>query len=97
MQNRICIIQATLNNLSTSDANMRIELNKLRVGLPCAMIYTYTYKPLIGMTGETSPKGRTTYYEYDDLGRLTVVRDHDLKILREICYNYAGQVENCVP
>ncbi|MBO9657861.1 MAG: RHS repeat protein [Chitinophagaceae bacterium] len=38
---------------------------------------------------------RTTYYEYDGFGRLSVVKDDAGKVLRKICYNYAGQEVNC--
>lgn len=33
-------------------------------------VSTYLYKPLIGLSSETDVSGRTTYYEYDGLGRL---------------------------
>jgi len=37
------------------------------------LINTYTYKPLIGITSTTDPRGITTYYDYDNYGRLKVV------------------------
>jgi YD repeat-containing protein len=60
-----------------------------------AFVSTYIYNPLVGMTSETDARGRTIYYEYDKLSRLILVRDHDNNIIKKICYNYAGQVENC--
>jgi YD repeat-containing protein len=56
---------------------------------------TYTYKPLIGMTSETDPNGRTQFYEYDAFGRLSLVRDKDNNVLKKVCYNFSGQIENC--
>lgn len=85
---------AVLNNPSSSEASLQAELNKLR-SLSNALVTTYTYKPLVGMTSETDPRGRTTYYEYDGFGRLSVVRDHDRNVIKKYCYNYAGQQENC--
>ncbi|WP_346855973.1 RHS repeat domain-containing protein [uncultured Draconibacterium sp.] len=51
----------------------------------------YTYQPLIGMTSQTDPSGRTTYYEYDDFGRLEYVRNHKGEIINKNDYHYANQ------
>ena len=56
-----------------------------------AMITTFTYKPLVGMTVMTDPRGRTTTYEYDDFGRLEIVKDHEGKLLEEYQYHYKGE------
>ena len=58
-------------------------------------VFSYSYKPLIGMTSDTDPSGRTTYYEYDSFGRLSKVKDDQGNIVKHICYNYTGQVINC--
>jgi YD repeat-containing protein len=91
--------QTTLNNPLTTDVQMQQALNNIRTGLANtkAFVTTYTYSPLIGITSETDPNGRTKYYEYDAFNRLSIVRDQDNNILKKICYNYAGQVENCCP
>jgi len=44
------------------DATLRSQLNNLR-GIPNALVTTYTYKPLVGMTSQTDPQGKTIYYE----------------------------------
>lgn len=83
-----------VSNILTTESDLRNELNKLRT-LTNSFVTTYTYKPLVGMTSETDPRGRTTYYEYDVFNRLILVKDNLGKILKKICYNYAGQQEDC--
>jgi YD repeat-containing protein len=54
----------------TYHSNIFDLLNGLRNSLPNAHVYTYLYKSLVGMTSETDPSGKTTYYEYDSSNRL---------------------------
>ncbi len=49
----------------------------------------YTYLPQIGMTSQTDPNGVTTYYRYDSLGRLKLIKNDDDAILERYGYNYA--------
>jgi hypothetical protein len=86
------IILTTVNNSSTTDANMRAELNKLR-NLTGSNATTYTYDPLIGMTSMTDPSGYTTYYEYDSFNRLKFVENKDSKVLKSYDYHYKTEVQ----
>lgn len=54
---------------------------------------TYTYKPLTGVTSVCDPNNRITYYEYDELQRLILIRDQDKNILKKFAYNYHLQTE----
>ena len=70
------------------EGDLRTALTALRTSLPQAMVTTYTYDPLIGITSITDPKGNITYYEYDEFNRLWQVKDSDGKILSENQYHY---------
>jgi len=56
-----------------------------------ALMSTYTYDPLVGVTSSTDAKNQTTYYEYDGFQRLLNIRDHNGNILKSYDYNYAPQ------
>jgi YD repeat-containing protein len=81
-------------NAPSSDSLMRLELNKLRTLTGC-FVSTYTYKPLVGVTSETDPNGKTIYYTYDKFNRLTLIRDRDNYVIKKFCYNYSGQPVDC--
>lgn len=56
-----------------------------------AEISTTTYHQINGVTSETDTKGRSTYYEYDNLGRLKYVKDQDGNLSKTYDYYYAVQ------
>ena len=89
------ITQSQIDAAIDNDASLRSLLNALRTNLPDALVTTYTYKPLVGMTSETGHDGKTIYYEYDEFNRLSLIRDHNNKIIKKICYAYAGQSGEC--
>lgn len=57
-------------------------LHALRSKLPKADVSVMTYEPEVGITSKTDGRGMTTYYEYDDMGRLSCVRDNDYNIIQ---------------
>lgn len=87
------ISMAIVNNPADDNA-LRTELDKLR-NLTGTLVSTYTYKPLTGITSETDERGRSVFYEYDQLNRLLLVKDNEGNIVKKICYNFSGQAENC--
>ncbi|TAE17167.1 MAG: carboxypeptidase regulatory-like domain-containing protein [Bacteroidetes bacterium] len=79
----------------SSDESLRNVLQKLRLQLPQAVVNTYTYRPLIGISSQTDANNKTTYYFYDAFNRLSLVKDRNGNVLKRICYNYQGQPEVC--
>ncbi len=86
----------TLNSQPfTANITLTGPVDDIRIFPTDAFITTYTYNPLKGITSETEPNGKSIFYEYDALNRLSSIRDYEGKILKKLCYTYAGQVENC--
>jgi len=77
-----------LDELCEDENNWETFNNSLRDYFDETFITTYTHDPLIGVTSITDPKGLTSYYEYDDLGRLSAILDKDGNILKEYEYHY---------
>jgi len=73
---------------SGTESVVQQKLDQLRGTLSGAMVTTYTYRPLVGMTTMTDPKGDRTTYEYDSFGRPKTVKDSNGNVLTENQYNY---------
>ncbi len=67
------------------------QIETLKIQLTNSMVTTYTYKPLVGVTSITDPRGDTVSYEYDEFNRLKYIKDKDGNILSKNKYNYANQ------
>ncbi len=71
-----------------SEGNLREALRDLRNALSNAMITSFTYDPLVGVTSITDPRGQVIYYKYDAFNRLSQVVDKYGHIVSENQYNY---------
>lgn len=67
------------------------SIDELRLYPRQAMMSTYTYVPLIGISSLSDASGRITYYEYDSFGRLKLIRDQNQNILKKYEYKYASR------
>jgi hypothetical protein len=63
-------------------------IDELRLYPKGALMSTYTYAPLIGMTSQCDPSSRLTYYSYDTMGRLKLIKDQYGNILKRYDYEY---------
>ncbi len=91
VSNAIPNISNITNSAYPDDAELYSMSNSLRNGLPNALVTTYTYKPMVGITTQIDPKGITTKYEYDDFGRLKSIRNNDEKTLQSFNYHYRNE------
>lgn len=80
------------NSPHLAEVDMIDKLNDLRGNLvdSNAQVWTYTYKPLVGMTSETDPTGKIVRYDYDGLGRLIHRWDKDNNLIDKLRYNYSN-------
>ena len=73
----------------TLESGIAVLVDEVRLHPVGARMSSYTYDPLVGLTSQTDPSGRTTTYEYDGLGRLLRTRDEQGRILSQQQYHYA--------
>lgn len=85
-------IAGTVPN-TTNEVSMMAYLQGLRSRLSAfpALLSTYTYQPLVGLTSATNPRGITTFYRYDPMGRLSHVLEKD-NVLASYYYSYHNQI-----
>jgi len=68
--------------------NYDTYVDELSLHPSAAQMRTNTVAPLIGIISESDIDKRITYYEYDGLGRLKVIKNQDGKIIRQYEYQY---------
>jgi YD repeat-containing protein len=92
------LVSQSILDAPTGDPQLRsyLDLN-VRKKLPNALVTTYTYKAMVGMTSQTDPGGRTFYYNYDAYARLSFILDKDQNVLKRFTYGYAGQASGPPP
>jgi YD repeat-containing protein len=65
-----------------------VAIDDVRIYPKDAQMKSYTYDPLIGITSVIDETGKATIYDYDDFGRLAVIRDGDRNIEQSFEYVY---------
>jgi hypothetical protein len=63
-------------------------LDELRLYPKSSQMTTYTYDPLVGVTSQCDIRNSLSYFEYDRMGQLKIIRDQDKNILKTFEYKY---------
>jgi hypothetical protein len=69
-------------------------IDEVRLFPADALMVTYTYDPLVGITTKADVNSRISYYEYDAARRLQHIRDDGFNILKKYEYAYQNNNEN---
>lgn len=76
------------------------SIDELRLYPENALMTTFTYEPLIGITSQADQNSRIKYFDYDIFQRLYLIRDQDNNILKKTEYYYTdnrGGYNGCNP
>lgn len=84
-----------ISGVTTTTISGTGSIDEVRLYPRAAFMNTYTFKYSVGTTSHCDENNKITYYEYDSHSRLILIRDQDKNIVQKICYNYAGQFQNC--
>lgn len=63
-------------------------VDELRLYPDGSRMSTYSYHPMVGLTGQCDINNRATYYDYDGLQRLMDIKDQDGNIIKTYQYHY---------
>ncbi len=90
--NSVWIIQSQVVSLNSATTTYTIsltgQLDEVRFYPQNAQMGSFTYDTGMGLTSVTDPNNRSTFYQYDELGRLKLIKDDQGKILKTYQYNY---------
>ena len=86
-QNANQVVSIFSLNGNLTDAQVRSVVNPLRA-IPNTKVTTYTYDRVFGLTSITDPSAVTSFYEFDILGRLKLIKDKNGSILKQYRYEY---------
>ena len=79
---------SALQTASNNGTLTKDSFSSLRTALPNAMITTYVYKPLVGVTTITGANGISENYTYDSANRLEEIKNDKNEVLKTFQYNY---------
>jgi len=85
-QNGWTLYQTTVTGVSTVTISGSGIIDELRLHPSTANMETATFEPFIGRTSSVDLNNTVSYYLYDSLNRLKVVKDKDLNVIKKYDY-----------
>ena len=64
------------------------RIDEVRAFPKGAQMTTFTHLLMVGISSQTDANNQTTYYEYDEMSRLKLIRDSNKKIVKSYEYAY---------
>jgi hypothetical protein len=93
--------EADSGSSSVSDVTLQVFFANLRSSLSgsnaLVAVTSYTYACGLGITSVTDQQGRTNYYIYDSIGRLSYIQDQDKNIVKRFSYAYGSPAPTVIP
>lgn len=81
-----------LAGATTVTVQGNVIIDDLRLYPSSALMSTFTYQPIYGITAMCDQNNQFMYYQYDDFGRLKVVKDADGRILKQYDYQFQSSI-----
>lgn len=78
------------------EQSMLAEIDNLRTQFPNALVSTYLYNFDKGIKLMKDPNGISKYFEYDGMGRLKLIRDNELNIIKKYEFEYRKHPGNAI-
>lgn len=72
------------------DDNLQYPISEARIGGKLQHRRTFTYLPGVGMTSERKFNSDLITYGYDNVGRLSQIKDYNGKVMQKYKYNYVS-------
>lgn len=89
IEQSITITAGTVQTMNIGSSGSLIdEVRLMPIG---AVMTTYTYDPIKGITSSTDANQISAHYKYDDFGRLKFVLDDEKNVIKANKYHYKGQ------
>jgi hypothetical protein len=86
--NAFTYYEHTVNYATTITVSGNGIIDELRLYPKGALMATYNYTPMVGITSQCDANNNIQYYEYDAMGRLKVAKDRSSNILKQYDYRY---------